>query len=423
MGNDKWSSKAMFILAAIGSAVGIGNLWRFTYMAGEYGGGTFIAIYLVCVLLLGIPIMILEFTAGRRFAAPLTQAFCAIKKQFLPAALAFHGLNILVLSYYVVVTGWTLAYFFGSITGVPPPLNELSQNPLFMVFTPISVLIIFTITRLKLVDGIEKANRMLMPLFFIILVIMFGYSLSLPGLQKALEFYTHFGEPTPQVVAAAVAQTLFSLSIGVGIMLTYASHMYKRDDIGSSAAIVAGADTIIALVAGIAIFPIVFTYGLDPAGGAGLAFNSLPLAFAQMPFGNILMPLFFILLFSVAITSAISMAEVVVSNLAIKYGRKSAARITALIIGVVAIPSMLSYSSVNLSFDGMPVLDFLDGKVVVLLYPIAALLLVLILGWGWTGFPREAAKVVPRKLLSLYIFIIRFLVPFALGAIVISSLV
>lgn len=419
--NEKWSSRLMFILAAIGSAVGLGNIWRFSYMAGEYGGGSFIIIYVLSVLFIGLPIMILELTAGRHFSLPLSQTFAKIGKNFFLLSIIPHVLNFIVLSYYIVVTGWALGYFLFSVFGIYISFSEFIKMPIFLLFTPLTVLFIFMIMRSNLKEGIEKVNRILMPLFFAILLVLLGYSLTLPGLKDAIAFCTSFGKITPQTIAAAVAQTLFSLSVGVGIMLTYGAYLKKNEKIASSAAIISITDTLIALVAGIAIFPIVFTYGLNPAAGPDLAFNTLPLAFQQMPFGNIIMPLFFLLLFSVAITSAISMAEVLVADFSQRIGRKSAALYATVLLSLAAIPSLLSYSPVGLKLGGVPVLDYLDGTIVVIFSPLVALLLVLVLGWKWKNFEGEMKKVLPKILVKPYILFIRFLVPLAFAALFLAN--
>lgn len=420
MMDEKWSSRLMFILAAIGSAVGLGNIWRFSYMAGEYGGGSFIIVYVLSVLLIGLPIMILEFTAGRHFSCSLSQTFGKIGKGFAWISAIPHLLNFIVLSYYVVVTGWTLAYLFSSVFVNYLPLAEYSQKYSFLVFTPITLLFIFVIMRTSLRDGIETANKILMPVFFIILLVLVAYSLTLPGLGKALAFYANFGSITADSAMAAVTQTLFSLSVGAGIMLTYASHLGKKEKLASSAAIVAIADTGVALLAGIAIFPIVFTYGLNPAGGATLAFDTLPLAFMQMPFGNVVMPAFFLLLFSVALTSAISMAEMMVADISQKNDRKTSALYATVAVALASIPSLLSYSFVNLKFAGIPVLDFLDGDIVVMAAPLVALMLVTVLGWGWKGFEKESKKALPEMLFMPYVLLIRFFIPLALLALSLS---
>lgn len=411
-----WSSSFMFILAAIGSAVGLGNIWRFSYMAGEYGGGSFILVYVLSVLLIGLPIMILEFTVGRHFSAPLSQVFAKIGKKLSGFSFIPHALNLIILSYYIVVTGWTLAYLFSSLFGHYVQFAEYAQQPVFLIYAPITLLLVFIIMRTGLRAGIEKANALLMPTFFAILILLFLNSLSLPGLQKAFSFYTHFGELTAETATAAVTQTLFSLSVGAGIMLTYASHLRKKEKIASSAAIVAITDTATAIIAGIAIFPIVFTYGLNPASGPTLAFDTLPIAFMQMPLGNILMPAFFLLLFSVAITSAISMAEVIVADLSRKMDRETAALCAIILVALASIPSMLSYSFVNLKFAGVPVLDFLDGNIIVTAAPLVALLLVLVLGWGWKNFEKESGKALPEFLLKPYVLLIKFFIPLLLFA-------
>lgn len=412
--HEKWSSRLMFILAAIGSAIGLGNIWRFSYMAGEYGGGTFIIIYIVSVILIGLPFMILEFIVGKHFAAPISVVFKKIGSIASNFPIIAHGLNLLILSYYVVVTGWTFAYLIFSITGKHSSLFQYSQQPFFLLFTPITLGLVFIIMRTKLKDGIEKANRVLIPVFLLILFVLLAYSLTLPGLGKTLSFYTNFGEVSPRVFVAAITQTLFSLSVGVGIMMTYAAHLKKTEKIASSAVVIAIADTLVALLSGIAIFPIVFTFNLSPGSGPTLAFNTLPLAFAQMPFGSILMPLFFLLLFSVALTSIISMVEVIVVEISEKIGRKTAALYAVALIALVSIPSTLSYSPFNLKFLGLPVLDYLDGSVVVFASPLVALLMIIILGWWWSDFEKECEKVLPKILLKPYILIVRFFIPFAL---------
>ncbi|MDD5337518.1 MAG: sodium-dependent transporter [Candidatus ainarchaeum sp.] len=413
---ERWSSRYMFLLAAIGSAVGLGNIWRFPYMAGAYGGGSFIVIYLLSVALIGLPLMILEFTAGKYFAYPLSPAFSKIGRNVSPISLVLHALNLLILSYYVVVTGWTLAYLFSSVSGAYAPLAEYSKSIMFPFSTALTLLAIFLIMRMDLRQGIERANSVLMPVFFAILLALLIYSFTLPGLGQALKFYTDFGSVNLETAMAAIAQTLFSLSVGAGIMFTYASHAEKKEKTASAAAIVSFTDTAVALIAGIAIFPIVFTYGLNPSEGATLAFDTLPLAFLQMPFGNIAMPMFFLLLFSVALTSTISMAEVGVVDLSVRTGRKRAALYLTALVALLSIPSLLSYSSVDLKFAGVPVLDYLDGTVVVLAFPVVALLLVLALGWVWKDFEEESAKALPKLLLKPYVLLIRFFIPAALLA-------
>ncbi|MFA5077122.1 MAG: sodium-dependent transporter [Candidatus Micrarchaeia archaeon] len=408
---ERWSSRYMFLLAAIGSAVGLGNIWRFPYMAGAYGGGTFIVIYLISVALIGLPLMILEFTAGKHFASPLFPAFSKIGRNISLISLILHALNLLILSYYVVVTGWTLAYLFSSVSGTYAPLAEYSRSSMFPFSTALTLLAIFLIMRMDLKQGIEKANSVLMPVFFAILISLLFYSFTLPGLGQALKFYTNFGSVNIETVMAAISQALFSLSVGAGIMFTYASHAEKREKTASAAAIVSFTDTAVALVAGIAIFPLVFTYGLSPSEGATLAFDTLPLAFLQMPFGNIAMPMFFLLLFSVALTSTISMAEVGVVDLSARTGRKKAAFYLTALIALLSIPSLLSYSRTNLKFAGVPVLDYLDGTVVVLVFPVVALLLVLALGWAWKDFEKESARALPEIFLTPYILLIRFIIP------------
>lgn len=419
---DQWSSRFMFLLAVVGSAVGLGNIWRFPYMVGQYGS-PFILAYLLSVVIIGLPIMLLEFTAGRHFLAPITASFRRIREGISRLSSIFIMLNMIILSYYVVVAGWTLGYALSSLAGTYAPLEEYSQEPLFVLLTPLTLLITFMIMRNTLKEGIEKANKVLIPLFLGILALLFAYSLSLPGLGRAIEFYTSFRPITAETIAAAITQALFSLGVGTGVMLTYASHLRREEEIASSAGIACFSDTLIAFISCLAIFPIVFTYGLSPESGPALAFDTLPIAFFQMPFGNILMPLFFILLFSVALTSIISMAELLVADLSPgSGGREKAALITVGLTFLLSIPSLLSYSPLRLSFMGMPILDVLDGIFVVWAYPLVALLMVLVLGWVWKGVEEESAKVIPKTLLRCYVLLVRFVIPFALSASIIMKI-
>lgn len=420
---ETWSSRAMFVLAAIGSAVGLGNIWRFSYMAGQHGGGSFIVLYLISVAFVGLPLMLLEFIAGSSFKVPLSPAFAKISGRFASLSTPFHLFNLLILSYYVVVTGWILAYFALALLGQHVPFAALSGSSVFPFFTIIVIGLVSLAMNAGLRAGVEKANAFLLPVFFAILLLLIANSLTMPGLGRALSFYAYLGEITPATASAALAQALFSLSVGTGIMFTYAAHLKKGERLTGSALAASITDTLVALAAGIAVFPMVFTYGLNPAEGPELAFEALPKAFAAMPFGNIFMPLFFFLLFSAALTSALSMAEMTISDTSRAFGRKTAALYFMGLLLALSAPSMLSYSGFGLAIGGVPVLDYLDGTFVVALYPLVALLLVLLLAWGWKDMEKEAAKHIPLGFLSLFVFLVKFMVPGALLLLFIANFI
>ncbi len=373
-----WGSTAGFILAAAGSAIGLGNIWRFPYMTGQNGGAAFVLIYLVFVALIGIPVMIAELTIGRHTQKNPVGAFLKI----VPGT-SWHWLGMLgvitgvaILSFYAVVAGWTLGYFFKALVGdfnramTPEVLGKLFTGFIGNPAIAIALLAAFMgITMLVVVrgvsEGIERWSKILMPLLFLLLLMLSIRSVTLPGAGKGLEFYLKpdLSKIHPETVAQALGQALFSLSLGMGAMITYGSYLSKRDDIPKAAVSVAIFDTLIAVLAGLMIFPALFSAGLDPAGGPGLVFVVLPSIFAKMPGGWFFGSSFFLLLSVAALTSTISLLEVPVSYLVDEKGwtRKKAVGLTGLFTFVLGIPSAISQGS-SAWFSKLPVvaMDFLS---------------------------------------------------------------
>jgi NSS family neurotransmitter:Na+ symporter len=365
MPREKWSSRLGFLLAGIGSAVGLGNVWRFPYITGQNGGGAFLIPYFISVLLLGIPLMMLEFSVGRYFKRSVVSSMRSINGRLIWVGMIMVLISLLVLSYYLVITGWTLAFFFFTLSGTKLIIEELSQtyvSPLFfVVVTMITALIVVRGIR----GGIEKANRLFLPVFVLLLLLLGVYALALPRAVDGLLFYL-----TPDfarladysVWLAAFGQAFYSLSIGMGILLTYGSYLDERVSLPGNTGIIALSDLLIAFISGLVIFPIVFSFGVEPAEGPKLAFSTLPYIFAQARFGSILAAIFFLLLFFAALTSTVSILEVGVTVLIDEttLSRRTATALLAGIVLLVGMPAALSYSRAGLQVLQMPVLDLMD---------------------------------------------------------------
>ena len=329
--HGEWSSRLAFILAAAGSAVGLGNIWRFPYLTGENGGGAFVFVYVLCVLIFGVPIMMAEIMIGRRGRqSPInTMQTLAVEEGRSPhwQYLGWLGMvaGFVILSFYSVVAGWTLAYIFrtgaGMFNGVTAdgvraifqdltadPERLLAWHSLFMVMTAVVV-------ARGVKSGLEQAVKFMMPALFLLLVAMVGYAMNTGAYQQAITylFTPDFSKITGQVVLSAMGQAFFSLSLGMGAIMIYGSYLSHTASIARMSFIIASLDTSVALLAGLAIFPLVFAYGLEPQGGPGLIFMTLPIAFGQMPGGALFGSAFFILLLFAAWTSSISLLEPIVA--------------------------------------------------------------------------------------------------------------
>lgn len=405
--SNAWSSRPAFLLAAIGGAVGLGNLWRFPYVAGEYGGGAFVIMYLAFVFLLGVPLMAGEMLLGRRgHRSPVNSIAALVRDEnakpfwraigWISVAVPFIGL-----SYYAVVAAWALDYFalassnaFAGIDGATSgstfgqradePVYQASLHAFFVAMT------VFVVAN-GVNKGIERASRILMPTLFAVMIILVIYGMVEGDFAAAASFLFNpdFSALSPEAFLVALGQALFSLGIGVGLMITYSSYMPREYSLRSSVTIICIGDTVAALLAGFAIFPIVFASGLDPAEGPGLIFVTLPVAFGNMAGGHVIGTLFFVLLLFAAFTSAIGMLEPVVAWLEEKYpGRRRAmAVIAGFAIWVLGLGSVLSFGIMSdwqpLGFMGISKNFFgiADFTVANVLAPTCALLIALFAGW------------------------------------------
>jgi NSS family neurotransmitter:Na+ symporter len=368
-----WGSKIGFILAASGSAVGLGNIWRFPYATGKNGGALFVFFYLLSVLLIALPVLIAETSLGRYTGKNPVGAFKAIKPKGPWKLVGYLGVftGIMILSYYTMIAGWTLGYFFKSVTGKFNQMASANTEEIFSSFAADTFLQIFLLAAFLFLTfyvvsrgvsgGIEKYSKILMPGLFIIMILLLVRALTLGGASKGLAFYLNpdFSKLNFKVIIEAMGQAFFSMSLGMGAMITYGSYLRKEVNLPSAASWVAFFDTFIAIMAGFIIFPAIFSQNMDPAGGPQLVFNILPVIFAKMPGGIIFGPLFFLLLCIAALTSTVSLLEVA-SAYCIdekKWTRKKSALTMTIITFVVGIPSVLSYNESIPFFNKLPLLN------------------------------------------------------------------
>lgn len=433
-----WSSRFGFLMAAVGSAVGLGNLWKFPYLAGENGGGAFVLVYIGLVVLLGFTLMLAEMTIGRHANSDAYGSYNKIKKGwgFVGGIGILSG--FLILSYYSVVGGWVMKYIVASFTGtgtdkaaffgnfISSPVEPLVYHLIFMGLTAIIVI-------RGISGGIEKAAKFLMPALFVLLVVTVIRSVTLDGAMEGIKYFVtpNFSEITLKVVIAALGQVFFSLSLGMGIMVTYGSYLRKDEDLEKDAFIIPSLDSLVAILAGFAILPAVFALGFKPGEGPGLMFITLPAVFENMPLGSIFGALFFILVFFAALSSSISLMEVTVAFGIdkLKWSRKTSVIIfTTLmfIIGIGASLSMGEWSDFLIPWiDGKSygIFDFLDVLTSYYLLPLGGLLGALFIGFVW-GVPNAVkeikigSKFVTEKLWSI---LIKFVVPILVFLILLST--
>lgn len=360
-----WSSERAFIFATAAAAVGLGNVWRFPYLAGENGGGAFILAYIFAVLVIGIPLMIVEIGAGKAEQGGAIKTFRKINRRFGGIfGWLVVGITMIIMSYYLVITGWTLGYAIDSLTGSIRTFPEFISDYRTLLFFAGSVLITAFIVA-KGVKMIEVLSTIMMPLFLLIILFLTGYSLTLDGAGQAAKFLLSPDFSTllsPQLWVLAFGQAFYSLAIGQGYLVTYGSFMPEKTNLPRAVSTVAIFETMIAIIAGFMIFPIVFSFGLDPAHGSDLAFTTLPIAFANIPFGGILAALFFWLFFLAAISSCVAGMQVIKTamreELRLTHNWATiAAFLPILPFGVMA---ALSFSPANFSFLGRPFLEVLD---------------------------------------------------------------
>jgi len=435
-----WSSRYAFMLAAVGSAVGLGNIWKFPYEAGQGGGGAFVLIYLAFVFLIGTPILIAELSLGRRGQLSPIGSMTKIAREEgrsrLWSLIGWSGVvgGFLVLSFYSVIGGWTFAYVIEAATGNLNGITAEGAGALFggllndetkmlfghALFMGVTVFIVAG----GVEGGLERAVTFLMPALFALLIFMVIYSASTGDIGAALSFLfaPDFSKLTPSVALEAMGQSFFSLSLALGSIMTYGSYLTRNVSIGSSAVTIAAADTGVALLAGLAIFPIVFAYGIEPGSGPGLIFASLPIAFGQMPLGDIIGTVFFALLAVAAITSAISLLEPAVSYVCeqVDMTRETVTVWMGLAVFLLGIASALSQGDSGLfafTIFGRGILDALDFLTNNLMMPLGGLFIALFTGWFISRKAMLDELAMEEKWFRIWYFLIRFVCPVAVAAV------
>jgi len=436
----QWSSSIGFVLAALGSAVGLGNIWRFSYVVGENGGGAFILVYLIAVIGLGLPLLIAELAIGQRARANSVDAFQRISsgRPWRWAGWLGVAASLAILSYYPVVAGWVTRYLWtysiegidGSGPGFTAYFDAVIADPFqALLWLGAVLLVAASIVAAGVERGIELASRVLMPLFAILVVLLAGYGLSLPGASQALTFLfaPDWGALLePKTYLVAIGQAFFSIGLAMGILVTYGSYLAKAERLPRAALVIAAGDTLIALVAGVMIFPAVFTYGLDPAHGPTLAFVVLPEVFAAMPAGRWIATAFFLLLFVAALTSVIALLEVPVSLMMARWGwPRSAAAIAAAAVGfAIGIPSALGYGILRDAFlRSAPPLDLIDHFASNVLLPLSGIAIALFVGWGWPAADAlQSSGLVGRRLRWMWIWLLRVVIPGIIALVMLRGL-
>ncbi|MDT8319876.1 MAG: sodium-dependent transporter [Xanthomonadales bacterium] len=449
--HETWSSRTAFLLAAIGAAVGLGNIWRFPYMTGENGGSAFVLVYIVCIIAVGIPILIAEMLMGRRGQMSPIGTMTVLAKE---AGASPHWRKagwlavttiFLAGTFYYVVASWVLAYVvlamqnaFAGIdaAGASGLFADLLADPWrlsiwFGIFMAMTIFVVASGIR----NGLERAVKFLMPALFVLLVLMVGYAAYAGDFGRGWRFLFQFdpSKITGQVVLAAIGQAFFTLGIGQAVMMTYSAYMPKYVKLPMAAAVIAGADLVVALLAGLMIFPIVFAAGLELNAGPGLIFETLPIAFGQMPGGRLFGTLFFLLIGIAALTSTISGVEPIVSWAEEHRGwkRKRVSVLVGLAIWLVGLASVFSFNiwagfkplDMLPAFQGKTFFDIIEYLVVNIMMPLNGILIAFFVGWIMTraSVLDELGFRDGRKFAALS-FLLRFIAPAAIVAIFLFNL-
>lgn len=430
----EWSTRLAFIFAATGSAVGLGNIWKFPYITGENGGGAFVLVYLLCIALIGVPIMMAEILLGRRGRQSPINTMRDLAKEAGAKTywrwLGWLGViaGFLILSYYSVIAGWAMAYFVRVSTGlfegatsdgvssifgqfIADPEKLLAWHSLFMIMTMLVVA--------RGVKGLERAVRFLMPALLVLLLLLVVYAMEQGDFAQALNFLfsADFSKITSESILTAMGHAFFTLSLGMGAIMVYGSYLPSKVSIGSTTLIIALADTAIALLAGLAIFPLVFANGLEPSSGPGLIFQTLPIAFGHMDYGSVFGGLFFLLLVFAAWSSSISLIEPAVAWLV---ENKNMSRMRACILSgmttwLLGIGTVLSFNlTADVRLFDKTFFDLLDYLTANIMLPLGGLCIALFVGWVMSRDDSMAELKMKRPLAyNIWIFLLKYISPTA----------
>ena len=438
-----FGSKLGVIMATVGCAVGLGNIWRFAYMLGENGGAAFLAVYILCIILLGLPVMLTEFFIGRHSKRNAAGAFKLMAPGTKWSFIGYNGVlaSSLILGFYSVVSGWTLEYMFQAVTGSlsnKSPEAFTQDFALFSsgIFRPIFWTIAFIgMTHFIIVsgvkDGIEKTSKIMMPLLFIILFALCIRSVTLPNAEKGLDFLfkPDFSKLTSAVVLSAMGQAFFSLSIGMGCLITYSSYFDNKTNMQNTALQVTILDTLVAVLAGVMIFPAVFSFGIAPTAGPELVFITLPNVFQQLPLGGLWSLVFFVLLALAALTSTISLHEVATAYIHEEY-HISRAKAALFVSGGVLFLGIISSLSIGVwkeyTIFGLTFFDLLVYLTAKIMLPFGGMLICIYVG---TRVDKKILKdeltnkgTVPFYFFNTYAFFMKYIAPIAIGLIFFNEL-
>ncbi len=445
-----WSSRLAFILAATGSAVGLGNIWKFPYITGENGGGAFVLVYLLCIAAVGLPIMMAEVLIGRRGGHSPVQSLRLIaeRDRLKPAWRMVGAVGVLagflILSFYSVIGGWAVSYVGTAASGqlvgqsaeaVGAIFSNLLGDPLTLLLwhTVFMALVMFVVAK-GVRAGLERAVSILMPGLFVLLLIAVGYAMTSGEFGRAVSFLFQpdFSKLSTSGILVALGHAFFTLSLGMAVMMAYGSYLPKNVSIAKTSIAVSVIDTGVALLAGLAIFPIVFANGLEPGAGPGLIFQTLPLAFGQMPMGSLFGTLFFVLLIFAAWTSGISLLEPIVEWLEERKGmnRNASTLAAGLVCWALGIASILSLNlwsdfaplgSIAM-FEGKTIFDLLDFFTANILLPLGGLLVAVFAGWVMSREAVEKELALSGPMFRLWYLTIRYFTPVAVATVFIYNL-
>ena len=441
---DGFGSKLGIIAASAGSAIGLGNIYRFPCEVGENGGAAFLLFYLIVVIFLGLPVMLSEMVIGRRSQSNSVGAFKKLAPKTKWHFVGYMGVlcGFLIFAFYSTVAGWTLEYIVKAVTNSFQGKDLATIEQEFTAFHDMgwrnvmwqAVFIFLTgfVVFRGVQNGIEKYSKILMPVLLVILIVLGIRSITLPGGKEGLAFLfkPDFSKITGKVLISALGQGFFSLSLGMGVLITYGSYVKKDDNLTTTAFSVVLADTAIALLAGLVIFPAAFSFGVKPEAGMGLVFNTLPMLFNQMAGGYWFCLIFFLLLAIAALTSTISLLEVLVAYLSEEMRlKRNLATVVAcagtMLLGVFASLSLMS--DTPFAIGGTPVFDLMDYISSNILLPIGGVLIVIFVGWklGKQKFFDEVSNegTIKASLKKIIFFIIRYLAPVAIAIVFISGLI
>lgn len=433
--HGEWSSQYAFILAASGAAVGLGNIWKFPYIAGQNGGGAFVIVYLICIAILGIPILTAEVMIGRRGRQNPAGAMQYVaqessrSKHWQWVGLLTILCGFLILSYYTVIAGWALDYVYQSMAGhfnnaspqqIDFLFNDLISSPGRLLFWD-SLIVISTITVVAggVKKGLERAVLYLFPAMIVLLLALVFYSVGTGYFGQGLEFLfkPNFSLLTPKSMLIALGHAFFTLSLAAGSIMVYGAYLPKNASVTKAALAVAAADTFIALIAGLAIFPIVFANGLEPGAGPGLIFKTLPIAFGQMPYGSFFATLFFVMLVFAAFTSAISLLEPTVAWLMEKFSmrRVAATMSSGFVLWLIGFGTIFSFNiGADYKLFGMNFFECLDYLTANIMMPLGGLLIAIFTGWYMKRENKlNELNISDRILFKTWRFTLKFISPIA----------